>query len=517
MNLENWCKTNEKESILTEWDYSQNAVSPAEISYGSHKKAWFVCQWCGYKWNCEIKARTIGKSKCPICAKKIAGKKLQQRKLQVNGSLQENRPDIALEWDYEKNNGITPDDVTFSSHEYAWWKCSDCCNEYRMMVNDRANGQGCPKCRYSKMVQSQNKTHISKHGSLADNNPKLADEWDYERNNGLRPDEVAVNSMKKVWWRCPECLRSYSATVANRNSAKSDCSYCNSENQTSFQEKAILFYLRKAFPDTIETYKPKWIGRSEIDIYIPSLRLGIEYDGKAWHRDIEKDVRKNELCKSNNITLLRIREPSLPILPQCENVINYNIESISKDDSHIVSVIRWIQAFIQHNYGMSTNIEMNVEVDYDTIRREMDYSKKQHSLAMIKPELASQWHPSLNANLSPEKVAITSHKKVWWLCPKCKNEWQAAVSGRVAGNGCPECARIRRIGRKKQKKGLLVEESPKIASEWNRLKNLVAIDKITTGSGRRVWWICGSCGYEWEASVYHRCWRNGNCPSCRRK
>ena len=49
----------------------------------------------------------------------------------------------------------------------------------------------------------------------------------------------------------------------------------------------------------------------ELDIWIPEIRLGIEYDGDYWHSIpamIERDELKNRLCKEKNITLVRIRE-----------------------------------------------------------------------------------------------------------------------------------------------------------------------------------------------------------------
>ena len=39
----------------------------------------------------------------------------------------------------------------------------------------------------------------------------------------------------------------------------------------------------------IGNYQPEWIEKSEIDVFIPSLSIGIEYDGRVWHKNIEKD------------------------------------------------------------------------------------------------------------------------------------------------------------------------------------------------------------------------------------
>lgn len=71
----------------------------------------------------------------------------------------------------------------------------------------------------------------------------------------------------------------------------------------SFNECVIAYYIKKAFPNACK-YKN---GNIELDIYIPELNLAIEYDGAAWHKT-SKDIKKNDWCTSNNITLVRIRE-----------------------------------------------------------------------------------------------------------------------------------------------------------------------------------------------------------------
>ena len=41
------------------------------------------------------------------------------------------------------------------------------------------------------------------------------------------------------------------------------------------------------------------------------------------------------------------------------------------------------------------------------------------------PNIANEWHPSLNA-ISPQDVAPHFHKKVWWMCG-CGHEWESVI------------------------------------------------------------------------------------------
>ena len=48
-------------------------------------------------------------------------------------------------------------------------------------------------------------------------------------------------------------------------------------------------------------------------------------------------------------------------------------------------------------------------------------------LAVTHPELAKQWHPTLNGDLTPFDVIPGTSKKVWWKCEKGDDyEWEAS-------------------------------------------------------------------------------------------
>lgn len=62
------------------------------------------------------------------------------------------------------------------------------------------------------------------------------------------------------------------------------------------------------------------------------------------------------------------------------------------------------------------------------------------------PDLARQWHGTLNGALTPREVTKGSHKMVWWECRE-GHVWKAAVFSRTrkkAAN-CPVCAGKQKI------------------------------------------------------------------------
>ena len=81
-------------------------------------------------------------------------------------------------------------------------------------------------------------------------------------------------------------------------------------SQTSFFEQIIYFYLVKLYPSTINRYNELGF---ELDLFVPELKIAIEYDGYYWHKDkLDRDNLKDLQCQENQILLIRIREHQLP-------------------------------------------------------------------------------------------------------------------------------------------------------------------------------------------------------------
>ena len=57
---------------------------------------------------------------------------------------------------------------------------------------------------------------MSNVNSVATHYPALAEEWDYEYNGNCEPDQTALCYGKKVYWKCPNCGKTWCTTVANR-------------------------------------------------------------------------------------------------------------------------------------------------------------------------------------------------------------------------------------------------------------------------------------------------------------
>ena len=130
-------------------------------------------------------------------------------------------------------------------------------------------------------------------------------------------------------------------------------------------------------------------------------------------------------------------------------------------------------------------------------------------LQAVNPKLAKQWHPVKNGSLTPRDVTPNSDKRVWWTCAR-GHDWQATVSNRNRGRGCPYCA-----GRAVCEDNCLKTVTPSLAAEWHPERNgrLTSRD-VTASSRKRVWWRCEK-GHDWQAQINSRNKGYGKCPYCR--
>jgi hypothetical protein len=141
--------------------------------------------------------------------------------------------------------------------------------------------------------------------------------------------------------------------------------------------------------------------------------------------------------------------------------------------------------------------------------------KPGQSLVELLPELAAQWHPTLNGDLTPDKVAAKSGKRAWWLCPACDNEWEATIGSRADGSGCKACAtEAAAAAYSKPKPGQsLAEQDAELTDQWHPTRNRdLTPAEVTSNSGQKVWWQCKN-GHEWKAMINNRTKARG-CPQC---
>lgn len=129
-----------KPELAGEWDYSKNVdISPSEVAACSNKVVWWKCTK-GHKWQSSINNRSKRGDGCPFCSGK--------RVLKGFNDLQTINPEVASQWNYKRNVGLSPSDLTVNSGKKVWWIC-DKGHEWQAVVDSRAGKRktGCPYCK----------------------------------------------------------------------------------------------------------------------------------------------------------------------------------------------------------------------------------------------------------------------------------------------------------------------------------------------------------------------------------
>lgn len=353
-----------------------------------------------------------------------------------------------------------------------------------------------------------------KQNSLLFCNPKLAKEYDNEKNS-IPLSAIRAQSAKKVWWICSGCGYSFLRAPNQRNYLNNDgtrrskglllesCPRCSAGNHTSFREQAIYYYIKKYFPDAINSYRCDWLGKKELDIFIPSLNIAIEYDGESWHKNTSKDMLKSKLCKENGIELIRMREEKCPRLN--DNTVKIKIKNnsyaeLEKGLSRLLFIL-----------GVTEFKEISIDVSRDSqkIQKQYKFKKIENSIFSNK-KLLKEFSP--NNLISPENISLRSNFKYLWVCSK-GHEYEMSPDSKANSKGCPYCSNKRIL------KGYndVATTDPKILEVWDYSKNTnISPYDFTRGSRHKIWWKCHTCGDSGYRSIYHII--NGNtCPHCELK
>lgn len=133
------------------------------------------------------------------------------------------------------------------------------------------------------------------------------------------------------------------------------------------------------------------------------------------------------------------------------------------------------------------------------------------SIALVLPHLISEWHPTKNGSLTPDKVPFGSGIKYWWKCQvDIDHEWEASPNNR-ARHSCPCCS-----GHKLVPSTSLVAKRPDLAKMWDFDKNDKEPQNVLGGGHTKYWWKCPvGEDHTWLASVNGL--RNRGCPFCQGK
>lgn len=469
--------------LSVEWDNSKNTLKPEEVLAGSKQKIWWLCKK-GHSYEATVAHRTNG-SNCPYC--------VNQKILKGYNDLQTLMPEIAEDWDYDKNVK-RPDEVSFGSPKRVWWKCKKG-HEYEMTINHRTHGTNCPYCYGRYAVKGETDLTIT--------NPELCKEWDYEKNI-LNPSDVTKYSNKKIWWIC-EKGHSWKTTVSNRSYGKG-CPHCRNIG-TSIAEQFLYFAIKQKFKNVTNREK---ISGYEYDITVEDIKLLIEYDGYYYHEILddksERTLQKIENAHNEDYCFLRVVEKE-----DAADIVMVDNEIMYKPKGKINDLVRIFELIIDYiNASYSLHICKELPSDIEQKARENAAKERfENSLAVKRPDIAFEWNTKRNGKLSPTQFTVNSNEKVWWKCNNA-HEWPAVIGSRTRYNlCCPKCLEMKNEIKKsvridklvikgaKKSSDLSVDEKFKLPTEFEKYYRLMKKGKISPMDIKREMQISNGILYKY--------------------
>lgn len=205
------------------WDEEKNGAVEL-VRLKQRDRYWWKCPICGCEWSRELGA-ALKSNLCPACNGRVLVKGYND--------LATTHPELAAEWDYDRNGELRPSDVLAGSTRAVWWKCSKCHGVWQCkVVNRKLNAVRCPYCRKKRLLKGFN--------DLASQYPELAKEYLPELNSGITADELPIRNNTKVKWRCCKCGYEWITTIGHRAKRGTGCPRCNGKKTSQSKMKAVV-------------------------------------------------------------------------------------------------------------------------------------------------------------------------------------------------------------------------------------------------------------------------------------
>lgn len=406
--------------LMKEWHPSKNGkLKPEDFHKMSHKEVWWQCTK-NHEWKTEVYKRTFAKLNCPYCS---------GHRVSEENNLKVLFPKLVKEWHPTKNNKNKPEHFTKGASKKVWWLCTKG-HEWKTEVYVRTRGGDCPYCAGKR---------ASKENNLKVLLPELMKEWHQSKNGKLKPEHFVKGSHKRVWWQCKKG-HEWQTMIYARTYLGNSCPRCT--YKSSKAELRILSEIEGIFSDVYSRYKFK---KTEIDIFVKEINLGIEYDGFYYHKNkIEDDRKKNNFLNKNGINVIRVRKTPLEKISL--NDILVKNEVLKKSDLN--SIMQSLQIFSgrKKQERIKEYFKKKNFINEKVFNKYLSYFPSpipEKSLISVHSKFQKEWNYEKNYPLKPEYFYPGSNHRVWWQCTK-GHEWQQTISNRNYGKvNCPHCSRRR--------------------------------------------------------------------------
>jgi len=553
--------------IAAQWHPSKNSpLLPIHVTGGSGAKVWWQCPSNPtHVWEATIHNRVQGRG-CPYCSGRLAA---------PDTSLEALNPTLASEWDLERNGSIRPSSVRPMSGKKVWWKCS-AGHSWEAVIAKRSSGQGCPVCANLKVHTDNclatlypdlaAEWHPHRNADLTPQTVVAGSEkrvWWQCKKNPTHEWQTTVAQRTAQKTGCPFCnagpgtstteLRVYAELSAlfsrvefRAKFAGVECDVYVPEARFAVEIDGGYWHKGKSEKDLRKNRRVEAVGIKLFRFRESNIPLLTDCDvhfqsSKATFSELKRLVQKivanaalterqqlvlydylqredfaNDELFANLLDRLpkpfpgtSLAEINPELASEWHPTKNGNLapDAVNIGSNHkawwqckVNPLHQWQASIASRTRGNGCPFCAGKATD-DT-----------NSLATHRPDIAVEWHPTKNNDLSASDVTAKSNKKVWWQCKSNpEHQWEEIVANRTRpGRGCPYCS-----GKRPSKSYNLAVTFPDLAKEWHPTKNSpLKPEGVTPKSDKKVWWQCAvDPSHEWITQVKGRT-KGAGCPFC---
>lgn len=321
---------------------------------------------------------------------------------------------------------------------------------------------------------------------LATLRPDLLKDWDWNENKES-PDMLQLSSVYYAHWVCHKCGHKWVSRLDSRTKNNHGCPMCSRSKGSSVADYT-LYYLLKTSLNCDVYYRYNVFPSCEADIYIPSKKLVIEYDGYGFHKFEDKQIKdkeKEKVFTQNGLKVYRFKERKdrdgkiifEGQVVSCPEMIMSNFVALKK--LLLSAVIKW---------GILKKSDVSKEfisLELNDIRCLVSKPTPDKALSnFLGKDLF--WDYKENGSLVPEEVF--AHSRLLDIHIKCKYGHSFKTTPRHIsdGYGCPFCSKRGSIG-------INIKNLQKYYNLSLLLYDFKDETKLIEGSYS---WVCPFCGIE---------------------
>ena len=274
-------------------------------------------------------------------------------------------------------------------------------------------------------------------------NEQLRAWWDADGNAPLDPADLKPGSKTPVWWKCEHGHRWQARIDSMTGGSGGGCPYCSGRRAIPGETDLATLH-----PKLMEEWDWERNGDLDPTTLRPGSRTAVWWRckyGHSWQAPPHARTKARgtgcPCCSGakvqrgvNDLATLR---PDLAA--QWDGAKNGALtpDQVTQSSNRVV----WWTCGKGHNWQAAVSARTKTKRAACPVCAGGKALPGVNDLATLRPDMARQWHPTLNGDLRPEQVTVSSNRRVWWRCGE-GHVWQALIYGRTKAKDptCPVCS-----------------------------------------------------------------------------